>query len=94
MGADQTAAVCGRLLRALLKLDRFIVPHDQVYCLCAQPVRVSTSELLRLMREIQVPMVLLKVGLADDKAMSKDPALLAKFCEALESPTCRLADLK
>jgi len=63
VGADQTAAVCGRLLRALLKLDRFIKPHDQVYCLCAQQVRVSTSELLRLMREIQVPMVLLKVGL-------------------------------
>jgi len=38
--------------------------------------------------------VLLKVDLAQDRAMSKDPALLAKFCEALESPTCRLADLK
>jgi len=61
VGADQLAAVCGRLLRALLRIDRFVVPHDQVYCLCAQPIRVSTRALLRIMRDIKVPVVLIKV---------------------------------
>ena len=61
VGADQVAAVCGRLLRALARIDRFVLPHNQVYCLCAEPIRVSTSSLLKAMREIEVPMVLLKV---------------------------------
>ena len=38
--------------------------------------------------------VLLKVDVTSDKAMSKDPALLASFYKALQSPTCRVADLK
>ena len=38
--------------------------------------------------------MLLKVDLASDRAMSKDPALLARFCEALKSATCRVTDLE
>ena len=38
--------------------------------------------------------LLLKVDLSHDEAMSKDPALLVKVCEALGSPTCRVTDLK
>jgi len=37
--------------------------------------------------------MVLKVDLFGDKAMSKDPALLAKFCAALESETCRVTEL-
>ena len=36
--------------------------------------------------------MLLKVDLAAT-AMSEDPALLARFCEALKSATCRVTDL-
>ena len=38
--------------------------------------------------------IVLKVDLNGDNMMSKDPALLAKFCEALKSATCRVTDLK
>ena len=38
--------------------------------------------------------LLLKVDLNGDEAMGKDLALLGKFCEALGSPTCRVAGLR
>ena len=38
--------------------------------------------------------MVLQVDLHGDKAMSNDPALLAKFCEALKSATCRVTKLK
>lgn len=55
----------GRLLRELSKLDRFIVPHAKVYCLCAQPVRIRSSDLLRIIEDIGTPIVLINVGDAD-----------------------------
>ena len=58
-------ASCGMLLRELLAIDRFVVPHAKVYCLCAQPIRVRTSDLLRIMEEIGAPFVLINVGDAD-----------------------------
>ena len=80
VGADQVAAVCGRLLRALQRIGRFVVPHDQVYCLCAQPIRVSTSSLLKIMRDIEVPMLLLKVPRVASRSTRRLPAL--RTCHA------------
>ena len=80
VGADQVAAVCGRLLRALQRIGRFVVPHDQVYCLCAEPIRVSTSSLLKIMRDIEVPMLLLKVPRVASRSTRRLPAL--RTCHA------------
>ena len=38
--------------------------------------------------------MVLKVDLQGDQAMKKDPALLAMFCKALKSTTCRVTELK
>ena len=38
--------------------------------------------------------MVLKVDLTADQAMQQDPALLAKFCEALKSKTCRVTELR
>ena len=38
--------------------------------------------------------VLLKLDLTEDTSLSKDPVLLASFCDALKSKSCRLIDLK
>ena len=43
--------------------------------------------------KIEAGMVL-KVDLDGDQALKRDPALLAKFCEALESETCRVTELE
>ena len=43
--------------------------------------------------KIEAGMVL-KVDLYFDSAMQQDPALLAKFCGALKSKTCRVTELK
>ena len=37
--------------------------------------------------------MVLKVDLDSDQALQKDPALLAKFCAALKSETCRVTEL-
>ena len=46
-----------------------------------------------LCEKIEAGMVL-KVDQTGNEAMKRDPALLAKFCEALMSKTCRVTKLK
>lgn len=62
---DLTASPRGRLLRELLRHNRFIVPHAKVYCLCAQSIRVRSDDLLKIIEDIGAPFVLINVGDAD-----------------------------